>query len=128
MAARTWKCQRVMKGVKCATINPRRNMLCKECGKRRPATKIPAHKAILNTMPYEEWVEEYGEVCGICGRKPTANRRLDRDHDHKTGLPRGLLCAKCNRSLPGHVDISWLERALVYLKRAMKRNTESDSQ
>jgi hypothetical protein len=58
------------------------------------------------------------ERCAICGRKPTANRKLDRDHDHKTGEPRGLLCVRCNRALPDHISVEWLEEALAYLKRA----------
>lgn len=67
---------------------------------------------------YEGWVAIFGETCGICGRRPSKTRRLDRDHDHKTGAKRGLLCARCNRALPGHIDITWLEKALNYLRRA----------
>lgn len=67
---------------------------------------------------YEVWVDIFGETCGICGRKPTARRRLDRDHDHKTGAKRGLLCARCNRALPGHIDRVWLLAAAEYLAKA----------
>ncbi|WP_417554635.1 endonuclease domain-containing protein [Microbispora sp. NBC_01189] len=34
--------------------------------------------------------------CGICGKISLGNG-LVRDHDHKTGLIRGLLCDACNR-------------------------------
>lgn len=36
--------------------------------------------------------------CAVCGEPPT-RRRLDVDHDHKTGAVRGLLCSDCNIAL-----------------------------
>lgn len=38
--------------------------------------------------------------CGIC-KKPRSNFKNDLavDHDHKTGVVRGLLCMHCNRAL-----------------------------
>lgn len=125
MAERTWTCQRISRGVKCGTKNPRRKKLCARCGKARPARKVVGHKAILGEMPYEEWVELFGERCGICGRAPTARRRLDRDHDHKSGEARGLLCARCNRALPSWVTVEWLRKAIIYLCRTIPTK-ESD--
>lgn len=125
MARRVWTCQRVSGGVKCKTVNPRTRKLCLSCGKARPATKVVAHKVILGEMPYEKWVEKYGEQCGICGRKPTARRRLDRDHDHATGKDRGLLCARCNRALPSWITSEWLLAAIAYLRRTLPTR-ESD--
>jgi hypothetical protein len=61
------------------------------------------------------------EVCQICGRPPSRNRRLDRDHDHKTGVPRGLLCVKCNRALPDWCSPEWLEAAADYLRRTYSK-------
>jgi hypothetical protein len=43
-------------------------------------------------------------VCALCGRF----RKMNRDHDHKTGKERGLLCHGCNRSL-GILE-SWTRR------------------
>ena len=60
----------------------------------------------------------FGERCGICGKGPSATRRLDRDHDHKTGQPRGLLDHRCNRALPSWATPEWLEAAAAYLRRA----------
>jgi len=68
-------------------------------------------------VPYEQWVKRFGESCGICGRGPSPTRRLDRDHDHRTGEMRGLLCHLCNRNLPNHVDEAWLLRAATYVAR-----------
>lgn len=40
-------------------------------------------------------------VCNICGKLPeeTETKRLVRDHNHKTGYIRGLLCDPCNGRL-----------------------------
>lgn len=68
-------------------------------------------------ISYEDYIViNGGEFCGICGKKPDG-RRLDRDHDHVTGLPRGLLCRKDNRMLKRTITIEWIEAASKYLKR-----------
>jgi hypothetical protein len=59
-----------------------------------------------------------GDFCAICKRKPSSRRRLDRDHCHATGKPRGLLCARCNRALPSWMTAPWLYAAAAYLERA----------
>lgn len=115
--ARTWRCQRMTAGKRCATDNPAIKRNCATCGKPRPKRKVPAHRAVLATMPYEQWVVRYGERCGICGVGRSQARRLDRDHDHKTGLPRGLLCHRCNRALPHWATPQWLRLAAYYLER-----------
>ena len=107
--ARVWTCAR------CKTRWPRTKQRC-TCGRKRPQARHAAHKAALD-VPYEEWVREFGERCGICGCGPSENRRLDRDHDHRTGEMRGLLCHRCNRALPNHIGADWLRKALAYLDR-----------
>lgn len=116
MAAHYWTCQ------KCGTRHQRTKQLC-ACGSRRPAARKPKHTAALD-VPFEEWQREFGDRCGICGRPPGPNRRLDRDHWHGgpfAGHPRGLLCHRCNRALPDWVTLLWLERASIYLRKAELR-------
>lgn len=54
--------------------------------------------------------------CAICGRPPK-NQRLSVDHDHKTGLVRGLLCWTCNHRVLGNVrdNVELLMKAAAYL-------------
>lgn len=73
-------------------------------------------------IAYERYVElNGGEHCGICGAERKPEKRLDRDHDHKTGRPRGLLCWACNRQLRTWATVEWLLAAAAYLKRAYER-------
>lgn len=80
--------------------------------------------AVLD-IPYEVWVARFGELCGICGAAPKPGKRLCRDHDHRTGAMRGLLCFQCNRKL-GNKDEAWLRAAADYLARAGRMNAVPD--
>jgi hypothetical protein len=71
--------------------------------------------------------EEYLELkkvqknrCAICGRKKSPDKRHTRltvDHNHKTGLHRGLLCSQCNFGLGAFQDnAEFLERGAKYLR------------
>jgi hypothetical protein len=57
--------------------------------------------------------------CGICGKPPKKPRGLRIDHDHETGMVRGLLCNGCNTGL-GSLgdDEAGLVRALAYILRS----------
>lgn len=115
--SRFWTCRH------CQVRLPRIKQKCPECGATRPVRMTAAQKALKDEYPI--WEARFGTVCNICGRKPSARRRLDRDHDHKTGLPRGLLCARCNRALPSFVTAEWLRAAAVYLDRASSNDQEA---
>ena len=87
---------------------------------RHPAAEaqVTEAAAALTDHVYEDWVWAYGEVCGICGRPPSKKRpKLDRDHDHVTGQPRGLLCPICNMKL-ADLKLEWLRAAADYLERS----------
>lgn len=111
MTPTTWKCR-------CGERSPARKKKCVSCGKVRPRKKTTRS---LPTDSYEFYIElNGGEHCGICGKGPSPTRRLDRDHDHRTGKARGLLCGGrmgCNRRLGRVDDPVWLEAAARYLRR-----------
>lgn len=81
--------------------------------------------------PYEPWLrnrygltgDDYARLyeaqnsgCAICGADHEPTRRLSVDHDHDTGVVRGLLCSGCNAGLGGLQDNpDLLIKAAVYL-------------
>lgn len=58
----------------------------------------------ITEAEYQELLAYQGGVCAICERPPAAGKNLNVDHDHKTGLVRGLLCMPCNHDLLGRRD------------------------
>jgi len=71
---------------------------------------------------YEEMFESQNGVCAICGKKESSRhksgitRHLAVDHNHNTGIIRGLLCAKCNLLLGQFKDNpKFLLKAANYL-------------
>jgi hypothetical protein len=129
MTVRVWRCRRVKAGVKCGTLNLRIKQRCTECGAPRPKASRPKHMAALD-LPYEWYVEQFGERCGICGKGRSDTRKLDRDHEHKgDGSPRGLLCAfPCNTGLKGWMTAEWLRRAAAYLEQhEARKRRESEA-
>jgi hypothetical protein len=71
----------------------------------------------ITSDQYEAMLAYQGGVCWICGNPPKKTR-LHVDHDHKSGLVRGLLCWSCNRRvLPAARDNACvLTRAAEYLE------------
>lgn len=73
---------------------------------------------------YDALLSTQGGLCAICGDAPDANgkgayARLHIDHDHATGLVRGLLCGRCNQGLGYFRDSpDSLASAIKYLKKA----------
>lgn len=55
---------------------------------------VPSHAAIVE-WGYSAMDIWQADRCAFCGHS-NGDRRLYRDHDHDTGLMRGLLCATCN--------------------------------
>lgn len=51
---------------------------------------------------YEAQLKRQNGHCALCPNTPKT-RRLDQDHNHRTGEFRGLLCGTCNRVL-GYIE------------------------
>lgn len=65
-------------------------------------------------------VEAVGGKCEICGK---AEEDLCVDHDHSTGIIRGVLCRRCNRALGQLGDtVERLSQVLAYLERTLTSN------
>ena len=96
-----------------------RNVTARKSGRRKRA--IPKkHRDFLakNRHRYQDLLDLQGGRCALCETKPSANRRLDLDHDHKRMVIRGLLCHRCNRVLADWVTSDWLRRAVEYLEQS----------
>jgi len=66
---------------------------------------------------YERIFTKQNGKCAIC-RCQQRYQRLAVDHDHKTGMVRGLLCVQCNRGLGRFFDSpARLIAAAEYLER-----------
>jgi hypothetical protein len=70
------------------------------------------NKKPFTDKDFDRWYQvQYGK-CAICGKDESSfKRKLAVDHNHKTGIVRGLLCFKCNKGL-GHFD----EKPELFLK------------
>lgn len=81
----------------------------------------------LSLEEFKELEQIQKGVCAIClgppslsfHRKGVMSKVLQVDHDHKTGMVRGLLCGKCNIGLGTFQDsIDFLLKAVEYLQRS----------
>jgi hypothetical protein len=78
-----------------------RGRVCVTCQKRSRSkasheTRVTATYG-LEPGEYDQLFQAQGGACAICGGK--RRQRLSVDHDHKSGLVRGLLCRMCNGRL-----------------------------
>lgn len=119
----------------CGTRNPRTKQKCagEGCNRRRPKRRVPKHARTLRDDPYTVYREvnerlhgsafgpEWdGDCCGVCGKPPSTSRHMDRDHDHTTGLPRGLACPGnqgCNALMPRQMTLQRARQVVAYLER-----------
>jgi len=79
----------------------------------------------LTPVDFDAMFAAQGSVCAICGGDHPGEMSRGRsprwhiDHDHKTGLVRGVLCSPCNRALGLFKENPQaLESAIAYLTRA----------
>lgn len=91
---------------------------------RDPEVDRRAELKRLYGITLEQYVEMFvaqGEVCAICKEKCPTKKSLSVDHNHETGIVRGLLCNRCNRALGMFQDSPMLlMRAADYLSRMVQ--------
>lgn len=89
----------------------RYNIRQREQRRRRQALKN-------SDMDYYGLLESQGGGCAICHVVPNG-RQHHIDHDHESGIIRGLLCGPCNMALGLFKDDhTRLEAAINYLQQA----------
>jgi hypothetical protein len=70
----------------------------------------------LTEDSYAELLRNQNNVCAICHKECQVYRRLCVDHDHETGVVRGLLCNHCNSGLGKFFhDKNLLAKGIEYL-------------
>jgi hypothetical protein len=80
------------------------------------------HRHKLTPEQRDEMLLAQGGVCAICGGPPNGRqKRFHVDHDHNTGVRRGLLCSACNFAM-ARVDHcpGWLLAAAKYRLRGKR--------
>jgi hypothetical protein len=97
---------------------------CASCAKPLPKRRVPKHAEVLRDTSYEKFESlsvaiHGGEpgACGVCRKPKPEGRRHDRDHDHRTGLARGLACVRCNRELLRNATLEEARAVVAYLER-----------
>ena len=102
-------------------------LTCKDCGVVRKTVRRPGPRCVtcmreflkaskekawaqrilrtygITPKQYWELYDKQGGVCAVCQRATGKTKRLAVDHDHQTGLVRGLLCGPCNKDVIGRV-------------------------
>jgi hypothetical protein len=135
---RYWTCP-------CGTRNERIKQRCAnlECRRARPKRRVPKHAQTLRDDSYSHYENVNAELhgpafggewtpdcCGVCGKPPSTARHMDRDHDHETGLPRGLACPGnqgCNALMPRQLTLERARLIVAYLERAARAAGEEDT-
>lgn len=87
-----------------------------EATRRDLSSKLKSRYSI-SVDDYEMLFKAQGGRCAVCGTRPKGRRpRLVVDHDHSSGLVRGLLCGNCNAGIGMLGDsASGLRSAVRYL-------------
>ena len=106
----SYKCAGAIK-----TRPPEEKKLTRQQGSRQYSLRVNYG---ITIEEYDEVVTHQGGGCAACGHTYTGHgRRLAVDHDHQTGVTRGMLCPMCNRGMSFFKDNpDALEAAAAYLR------------
>lgn len=83
--------------------------------KRSPSSLAPYG---LNRETYATLVYAAGWYCPLCDKPFTEGRQRPRviDHEHRSGLTRGIVCRQCNDRIGYlHENVEWMARTVAYL-------------
>lgn len=69
----------------------------------------------LTLEKYKIMLKAQNGVCAICEGVNPSGKLLAVDHNHKTGIIRGLLCSRCNTRLAVLDDKDWVIKARRYV-------------
>lgn len=91
----------------------KKRRVCKDCVAIHQRYQRIARKYALSRAAYNNLVASQHSTCAICHR----GLPLVVDHDHATGIVRGLLCSPCNLAIGiFEDDVHRLNSAVRYLR------------
>lgn len=93
-----------------------KNSVCKTCNnlKSKLYKSGLTHDEYLNLVEHQ--TKDHTTRCAIC----YSSAKLFIDHDHESGIVRGLLCPNCSSAIGAFKDdISLLNKALAYVRLGM---------
>jgi len=67
----------------------------------------------VTPVEYARMMVEQNGLCAICKEQDSRGRALDVDHNHETGVVRGLLCNTCNMTLGKVKDNTELLKSMI---------------
>lgn len=92
-----------------------RQIFCSECVTNgsdvRRIRNYGVNRQILNTM-----LKDQNGKCDICEQE-ISDENINVDHDHATGMIRGILCKSCNIKLPAIEYGNYAINASLYLEK-----------
>jgi hypothetical protein len=91
---------------------------CRTCQLRQSRRAFRRKLYGLEIEQYEFLLAQQQDRCAICGSSDNGGVALGVDHDHVTGIVRGLLCDKCNQAIGAlREDPQLFQKAIAYLRR-----------
>lgn len=99
----------------CSHLNPQRyrDYLCRECVREKNRIWM------RQQQHYDEWFTKQRGMCAFCGLPMVyEDNATHLDHNHVTGVERGLVHAQCNQAVGGSelaIRLIGLPRLLDYL-------------
>lgn len=95
---------------------------CKTCRNVRMRILQRYREFGMTEEDHTKMLSEQNGVCAICGKPDPLSQALAVDHDHETGVVRGLLCSHCNKGLGlFRENAELLVAAAEYIKKAQSK-------